>query len=183
MKTQTRSCLFLALFSFIASFFVSPVCVARADQQTIFVGYGIGIFNNNQQIGHLWHNDYYDFTQISYGYEKTLSGKFNLIVEPFAAIVNRPVSGVDAGFTVGGRYYFGEKNHRGLFTTVSGGGAYTSVKFEEQGTHDLFILAGGLGYKWEKLFVDARFRHYSNSGLSHPNMSVNAVIVGMGYAF
>lgn len=182
MKMLTRSCL-LALLVLTVFSLLSLPGVARADQQTVSAGYGLGIFNNARQIGHLWYNDYYDFAHITYGYEKTLSGKFNLLVEPFAAIVNRPVSGVDVGFTVGGRYYFGEKNHRGFFATVSGGGAYTSIKFEEQGTHDLFILAGGAGYKWEKLFVDARFRHYSNGSLSHPNNSVNAVIMSVGYAF
>jgi hypothetical protein len=182
IHAKTGSCLFVLLLFVVVSFPFFPLA-ALADQQTISVGYGTGTLNNSAQVGHLWGNDYYDFALITYGYEKTLSGKFNLVVEPFLGVVNRPASGVDLGFTVGGRYYFGERNHRGLFATVSGGGVYTTVKFEEQGTHDMFVLQGGLGYKWEKLFVEGKFRHYSNGGLSHPNRSVNATIVSVGYAF
>ena len=182
MQTKTYRC-FLA-FLLLAAFSVLLVpCGALADQQTISIGYGLGTLNNSSKIGHLDSGDYYDFAQITYGYEKTISGKFNLVLEPYVAVVNRPDAGVDVGLAVGGRYYFGGKNHRGFFATVSGGGAYTSVKFEDQGTHGLFILQGGAGYKWEKLFVEAKFRHYSNGGLSHPNRSVNATIVGVGYAF
>ena len=182
MKIRTRCCSF-ALLLLAAFSLASLPCAARADQQAISVGYGLGMLNNATQVGHLWYNEYYDFGYIAYGYEKTLSGKFNLLVEPFADIVNRPASGVALGFTAGGRYYFGEKNHRGVFTTVSAGGAYSSVKFEEQGSHDMFVLQGGVGYKWAKLFVEGKFRHYSNGGLSHPNNSVNATIVTVGYVF
>lgn len=141
------------------------------------------MLNNTRQVGHLWDNDYCDFGQIAYGYEKTLSGKFNLLLEPYVAVVNRPASGVDLGFTVNGRYYFGRMNHRGFFATGGGGDVYTTVKFKEQGIHDLFVLHGGLGYKWERLFVEAGFRHYSNAGLAHPNRSVDAAIVSVGCAF
>jgi hypothetical protein len=182
MQTKTYRC-FLAILLFAVFSILLVPCGALADQQTISVGYGLGTLNNSSKIGHLDSGDYYDFAQITYGWEKTISGKFNLVLEPYVAVVNRPDAGVDVGLAVGGRYYFGDKNHRGFFATVSGGGAYTSVKFEDQGTHGLFILQGGAGYKWEKLFVEAKFRHYSNGGLSHPNRSVNATIVGMGYAF
>jgi hypothetical protein len=179
---KTHSC-FLALLLLLAFSLPFLPCTVFADQQTISVGYGIGVFNNTRQVGHLWDNDYYDFGQVTYGYEKTLSGKFNLLLEPYAAYVNRPENGLDVGFTVNGRYYFGPMNHRGFFATVGGGGAYTTVKFEEQGTHGLFVLHGGLGYKWERLLVEARFRHYSNAGLAHPNRSVDAAIVSVGCAF
>ena len=59
---------------------------------------------NTRQVGHLWDNKYYDFGQIAYGYEKTISGKFNILLEPYAAAVNRPESGLDLGFPVNGRY-------------------------------------------------------------------------------
>ena len=105
------------------------------------------------------------------------------LVEPFVSVVNRPESGIDFGLTVNGRYYFGPVNHSGLFATVGGGGVYTSIKFHEQGTHGLFVLHCGLGYKWERLLVEGRFRHYSNASLAHPNRSVNATIVSAGYTF
>ena len=165
------------------SFFGLLPCVALADQQTISVGYGMGTLNNSSKLGHLDSGDYYDFAQITYGYEKTLKGKFNAVIEPYVAVVNRPSTGLDAGVAIGGRYYFGEKNHSGLFATISGGGVYTTIKFEDQGTHAMFVLQGGLGYKWDKLFVEGKFRHYSNGGLASPNRSVNATVVGVGYAF
>jgi len=174
---------FFAIFLLTVFILSCAPCTLLADQQTISVGYGLGTLNNNGKIGHLDSDDYYDFAQVTYGYEKTISGKFNLAIEPYLAFVNRPATGLDIGATLGGRYYFGEKNHRGFFATVSGGGVYTTVKFEEQGTHAMFVLQGGLGYKWEKIFLEAKFRHYSNAGLASPNRSINATIVGVGYAF
>lgn len=182
MQTKVRTS-FPALILLIAFFLLNLATAAIADQQTVSAGYGLGSLNNNNQIGHLWYNDYYDFAQIAYGYEKTISGKFNLLVEPFLAFVNRPTSGLDVGVTVGGKYYFGPANHRGFFVAVGGGGAYTTVKFEEQGTHDLFVLQGGLGYQWQRLFVEGKFRHYSNGGFSSPNQSINATVVSVGFAF
>ena len=126
---ETHSCSFVLLLFLALSLPLLPSTVL-ADQQTLSAGYGLGILNNNRQIGHLWDNEYYDFGQIAYGYEKTLSGKFNILLEPYIAVVNRPESGLDLGFTVNGRYYFGRMNHRGFFATVGGGGAYTTVKFE-----------------------------------------------------
>ena len=180
MKTHSY---FLALLLLLALCLSLLPCAVRADQQILSVGYGIGVLNNTRQVGHLWGNDYYDFGQVAYGYEKTLSGKFNLLLEPYVAYVNRPETGLDLGFTVNGRYYFGQTNHRGFFGTFGGGGAYTTIGFQEQGTHGLFVLHGGLGYKWERLLVEARFRHYSNAGLAHPNRSVDAAIVSVGCAF
>jgi len=182
MRLKTHPCFCASLF--LTAFFVllSP-CAVLADQQEISVGYGLATFNQGADLGRLHRDDYYDLAQVAYGYERTLSGKFNLLVEPFVAIVNRPTSGLDGGLTVSGRYYFGEKNHGGFFVTAGAGGAYTSVAFEEQGTHGLFILHGGIGYKWERLFLEGRFRHYSNGGLASPNESVNASIVSIGFVF
>ena len=182
MTTKICRCL-LALFLYVAfalSFIPYPVL---ADQQAISIGYGLATLNPSSDLGHLEKGDYYDFVQITYSYEKLLSGKFNLVLEPFVGIVNRPTSGLDIGVAVGGRYYFGQRNYQGFFATISGGGVYTTVNFEEQGTHGLFVLQGGIGYKWERLFVESKFRHYSNGGLAHPNHSINATVVSMGFAF
>jgi len=182
MKLKTHPCFCTSLL-FVAFFAWFDPCNALADQQEISAGYGLATFNKGADLGHLRGGDYYDFAQVAYGYEITLTGTLNLLVEPFVAVVNRPTSGLDGGLTVNGRYYFGEKNHRGFFATVGAGGAYTSVAFEEQGTHGLFILQGGVGYKWERLFLEGRFRHYSNGGLASPNESVNASMVSIGFAF
>ena len=71
----------------------------------------------------------------------------------------------------------------GLYATVAAGGAYTSIKFPEQGTHAPFVLQGGVGYHHGRIFVETRFFHYSNGGLEKPNRSVNSNIVRIGYYF
>jgi hypothetical protein len=179
-RPRSRFAFFFVLLAL--SLFLSPR-PSLADEQTLSVGYGLAALNDTRQVGHLWDNLYYDFGQLSYGYEKTVSGKFNVILEPYAVYVNRPVMGADFGLMLNGRYYFGSKNDRGFFLTGGGGGVYTTVKFTEQGTHTMFVLDGGLGYRWHRPFVDVRFRHYSNAGLSHPNRSIDAVVTSVGYAF
>lgn len=154
-----------------------------ADQQTISVGYGLGMFNKNKQTGHLWCNEYYDFGVLTYGYEKSITTRFNVRAEPFLSYVNRPQKGLDAGLTLNAKYYFTSSANRGLFGSIGVGGAYTTIGFKDQGTHGLFILQGSAGYAWEQLFMEAKFRHYSNADLAHPNRSVNATIVSIGYAF
>ncbi|HEX2965033.1 MAG TPA: acyloxyacyl hydrolase [Syntrophorhabdaceae bacterium] len=154
-----------------------------ADQQTISIGYGLGMLNNNRQVGHLWCNDYYDFGVLTYAYEKSMTSKFNVTAEPFLSYVNRPQKGLDVGLTLNAKYYFMSSTNKGPFASIGGGGVYTTIGFKDQGTHGLFILQGGAGYAWEHLFLEARFRHYSNSSLAHPNRSVNATIMSIGYAF
>ncbi len=180
MRKPVRSSSLLVSLLLLASLFPGA---AMADQQSVSIGYGLGILNNDAQIGHLWYNGYYDFAQVNYGYEKQLSGKINLLLEPFAAFINRPTAGLDVGFGLSAKYYFGSQNHRGFFVTAGTGAVYTTLNFEEQGTHGLFILQGGIGYQWKELFVESRLRHYSNAGLASPNKSVNASTFNVGYAF
>ncbi len=61
--------------------------------------------------------------------------------------------------------------------------AYTSIGFKEQGTHLLFILQGGVGYRYKSFFVEDRVRHYSNGGTARPNWSVNSNILSIGTNF
>lgn len=182
MRMKARPC-FLVLFLLVVFPLSFLPCTVLGDQQEISVGYGLGTFNKSSDLGHLHSGDYYDFVQIAYGYEKILSGKFNLLVEPFVAVVNRPQGGLDGGLTLNGRYYFGQANYTGLFVTAGFGGAYTSVSFKDQGTHGLFLLQCGIGYKWHRLFLEYRFKHYSNGGSARPNESVNSSIVNIGFAF
>lgn len=154
-----------------------------ADQQTISVGYGLGMLNNDNRVGHLWCNDYYDFGVLTYAYEKSITSKFNITAEPFLGYVNRPQEGIDVGLTLNAKYYFTSSTNKGLFGSIGGGGVYTTIGFKDQGTHGLFILQGSAGYAWEHLFVEAEFRHYSNSAMAHPNRSVNATLLSVGYAF
>ena len=154
------------------------------DQHNLAIGYGFGELNKNTEFGRLrGDNGYYDFAVLTYGYEKQMAGTLNLLIEPFAAFINRPATGLDGGMGIGGRYYFGANNHTGFFVTAATGPAYTSVAFCEQGTHFLFMLQGGIGYKWKTFSVENRFRHYSNGGLASPNRAVNANIVTVGWVF
>lgn len=182
MDKGKRCALWILLYCLLGAFcYASP---AGADQQGLSLGYGFGALNKNGEWGRLrGSNGYYDFMVLTYQYEKHLVNKLNLLLEPFVSVVNRPENGVEGGLGVSARYYFGDKNHEGLFFTAGTGAAYTSVAFDEQGTHGLFILQGGIGYKWKNLFVENRFRHYSNGGLSSPNRSVNANIVSVGWFF
>ncbi|MGD9576956.1 MAG: acyloxyacyl hydrolase [Syntrophorhabdus sp.] len=66
---------------------------------------------------------------------------------------------------------------------LGGGSAYTSINFKEQGTHFLFILHAGLGYKWNDFFGENRFKHYSNGSTATPNRSINANIIMVGMYF
>lgn len=154
------------------------------DDNAITAGYGFGIFNLDADFGRLREdNGNYYFYQLAYAREKSLVKTLCLLVEPFVAYVNDPRSGLDAGMTLSLKYYFGKENKNSLFATLGTGAAYTTIKFEEQGTHFLFILQGGIGYRWNNYFIENRFRHYSNGGTERPNRSVNANIVNIGMHF
>lgn len=146
------------------------------------LGYGFGLFSEPGKIGEIEEGSY-DYLQLAYVHEKALSERLMLLIEPFVAFVNRPVEGVDAGLTVSLRHSFRKGGGNGFFLTLGGGSAYTSVNFKEQGTHLLFILQGGIGYRWKEFFVENRFRHYSNAGTAQPNRSINSNIIIVGMKF
>jgi len=154
------------------------------DENAVTAGYGFGIFNRDADFGKLrGQGQQYYFYQLAYSREKTLVKNLCLLAEPFVAYVSDPDSGLDAGMTASFKYYFGKENKNSLFATLGAGAAYTTIKFEEQGTHFLFILQGGIGYRWNDYFIENRFRHYSNGGSERPNRSVNANIVNIGMHF
>ncbi len=133
-------------------FVVMPICLC-AENKGISLGYGFGLFSEPGRIGAIEEGNY-DYIQFAYLYEKPLSECAAIVIEPFAAYVNRPVEGVDVGFTVSMRHYFQKSGSNGFFLTLGGGSAYTSVNFKEQGTHLLFILQAGIGFRWKEYFVE-----------------------------
>ena len=166
-----------------AAVFLCPFC-CDSDDNAITASYGFGIFNRDADFGKLRGQDQqYYFYQLAYSREKTLARSLCLLAEPFVAYVSYPNSGLDAGMTASLKYYFGKDYKNSFFATLGAGAAYTTIKFEEQGTHFLFILQGGIGYRWNKYFIENRFRHYSNGGTESPNRSVNANIVNIGVHF
>jgi hypothetical protein len=165
-------CIFLVLL-------VSP---ARSGEHALSVGYGFALWSADNGIGKIEEGDY-AFMQAAYAYERPLSARWVALVEPFVAYVNRPVNGVDVGFNLGLKAYPFTEDRTGFFFGMGTGAAYTSVGFDEQGTHLLFILQGSVGYRYKNLFIENRWRHYSNGNTASPNRSINANIVVVGMYF
>ena len=155
---------------------------AIGGESAFTLGYGFGTGNGSGN-GRIENGLRYNFIQLSYAYEIPLVKRLFLGLEPFANIDNQPNGGLDVGGNLYVKSYLSGKATAGLYATVGAGGAYTSIKFPEQGTHTPFVLQGGVGYRHGRIFVETRFFHYSNGGLEKPNRSVNSTIVRIGYYF
>ncbi len=152
--------------------------ISYAQQNGVSLGYGFGIFNTHGGLGEIENHRDYRFLQAAYFHEFSITRRFFFVTEPYLAFTSRPETGTDAGLGLMFRYKLGN-----FFLSWGGGGAYTSIRFEEQGTHYLFILQAGLGYNWRNFFIENRFRHYSNGGLASPNHSINANLISVGVRF
>ncbi len=157
----------------------------RPADHALSVGYGFGMFNMHKQTGRIEGGKYYDFFQLTYLWERPSRDyrQLALFVEPFAAYVNRPHEGVDGGLYVGLKWYPLDHRNKGLFVTAGTGLAYTTTGFKEQGTHLLFTLEAGVGYRYGRFFVEDRIRHYSNGRTAEPNRAVNANVFSIGFYF
>ena len=168
----------------------SVVCLlmpipGRAADEGLSVGYGLGALNYEKQIGRIQGGRYYDFFQFTFVYERPFQDykPLAVYVEPFASYVNRPDPGLDGGLYVGLKLYPFDQERRGLFIIGGTGTAYTTIKFKEQGTHQLFTLEAGVGYRFQRFFAEDVLRHYSNGGTASPNRSVQADILSVGFYF
>ena len=155
---------------------------AIGSESALTVGYGFGI-GNGSGVGRLENGRYYDFAQMSYVYERPLTKRFILGLEPFVNIDSKPNGGLDIGCTAQIKSYWHRGSPTGLYLTAGAGGAYTTIKFPKQGSHTPFILLAGIGFRHDRIFIENRFFQYSNGGLVRPNRSVNANIVRIGYYF
>jgi hypothetical protein len=163
-----------------------PLAFAETLQSEhgLSVGYGLAAFMAEKHPGRVEGSSYYDFIRVTYLYEKPISGKkLALAIEPFASYVNRPTEGADGGFTLGIKYYPFRTGTGGFYVTGGPGIAYTSIGFKEQGTHLLFIVQGGFGYRYKDLFIENRISHWSNAHTADPNWSVNSNILSIGTYF
>jgi hypothetical protein len=160
-----------------------PLTKGYAAEQGLSVGYGFAALNERTGTGIVEGGKYYDFFQFAYLYEMPFWSTVSAVIEPFAASINRPESGFDGGFDVLGRWYPCNVGASRLFVDLGAGIAYTTIKFEEQGTHLMGVLAGGIGLRYKQFFVEDRLRHYSNGGTASPNRSVDANIVSVGMYF
>jgi pantothenate kinase type III len=154
-----------------------------AAEQSLSVGYGFAALNEHISTGRIEGGKHYDFFQAAYLYEMPLWSPVSLALEPFAASVNRPESGFDAGLDLLARWYPCNVGLSRLFVDLGAGVAYTTVHFEEQGTHLLGVLAAGIGLSYKQFFIEDRLRHYSNSGTAYPNRAVDANIISVGMHF
>ncbi len=169
---------------------LSVVCMGiptgvPAFDQGVSVGYGLADLDYHKHVGRIQGGREYDFFQFTYLLERRFQTHQPLAVflEPFAAYVNRPNEGVDAGFFTGFKYYLLNTEQHGFFFTAGTGLVYTTTGFKEQGTHLDFTLEAGIGYRYARFFVEDRFRHYSNGGTASPNRSVNANVLSVGVYF
>jgi len=148
-----------------------------AHDLSISAGYGFALFNPESKPYRLrYTKGLYDFYHFSLARENRINGRFYLVAEPFLAYQARPHEGIDLGFGLSGKYYI-TKN---FYMNLGVGIAYTTYGFKEQGTHLPFIIQAGIGYRGKRFFIEDRFKHYSNGGLSRPNMSINANIILLG---
>ena len=173
-------CLLLSL-SLLPSF--CPLMKGYAAEQSLSVGYGFAALNQSLTTGRIEGGKNYDFFQFAYLYEIPFWSELSLALEPFAATVNRPESGLDAGFDVLARWYPCNLGASRLFVDLGAGVAYTTIHFEEQGTHLLGVLAVGIGLRYKQFFIEDRLRHYSNGDTASPNRAVDANIVSVGMYF
>ncbi len=159
--------------------------VGAALDQGVSVGYGLAAYNPGKHVGRIEGGREYDFFQVTYLLERPCRDHPPLAVflEPFAASVNRPNPGVDAGFYTGLKYCFLNTVKSGFFVTAGSGLAYTTTGFHEQGTHFNFTLEAGIGYRYGRYFIENRLRHYSNGNTASPNRSVNANVLSVGVYF
>jgi hypothetical protein len=175
--TMGRKGLFVALSLMI----FLPAC-AYAQGNALSFGYGFGLLNPHQREGRIEGDRPYEFLQVSYSRDVHIVEKLFLVLEPFLAFDRRP-NGADVGFNALFRYYVPLFRGHSVFFDLGGGGALTTIDFKEQATPALFMLQTGIGWRWNRFFLEDRFRHYSNGGLASPNHSVHANIIVMGVYF
>ena len=167
-------------FVSLRGFVTGPMSGWCADQG-FSLGYGMAAFNKDRSFGKLEGDKPYNFIQATYIYEKPLSAKeLAFLIEPFAAYVAQTYRWGRCGPRPGTQILSLQHGPTGLLRDRRPGMAYTSVGFQEQGTHLLFILQGGVGYRYKSFFVEDSVRHYSNGGTAAPNWSVNSNILSVG---
>ncbi len=156
---------------------------ASAQNNGVSVGYGFSFLTPSQEMGEVKGDRKYNFEHFTYFHQWSLFRNGYLVLEPFMAYVNQPESGLEFGLSFLLRYFIKTSERTSLFGNLGVGGAHTTIRFEEQGTKNFFVLSAGIGFKWGNFFIENRFRHYSNAHLATPNDSVNGNIIMIGMYF
>jgi hypothetical protein len=165
------------------SLLLLPVVDAAPAENGLSFGYGFGLFNSSS-LGKLRaENGSYNSLQLGLSSERPFYRKLKLVLEPSMTHVNVATEGMEGGLSLLARYYLQQRKEASLFVTLGTGAEYTSVSFVEQGTHLLFLLQGGIGYRWKDFYVENRFRHLSNPGPDRPNRPTSSNIISVGIIF
>ena len=124
------------------------------------VGYGFGALNINKHVMRIEGGRDYDFFQTSYLYERPCHRpNVAVILEPFAAYINRPNTGVDVGFNAGIKWYPYCASRKGLSSALQTG--ICLIPHGQEGR--LFYPQATLLPPTKTVFED-RFKHYSTGG-------------------
>jgi hypothetical protein len=171
-----------AVFCLFSMLFLAPSTAVSGDQNTLWIGYGFGLFNEDGKIGRI-EGSYHDYVQVTYGRELPLRERLCLVLEPSLTYVNLPTEGIEPAFTINLKYKSQTKSRSHLYVTGGIGAAYTSLEYQGQGSHLLFILQAGIGLRFERFFIETRLKHYSNGNTEFPNRSINSNTLLVGTSF
>ena len=164
---------------------VSVTVPAFGEMSGVAAGYGLGNMNPHEHFGKIRRNRGYEFFYLSYFHGFQLIPDLYLVLEPFTAVSYRSRVGVDLGLGLLLRYnlWNSQSAKNSFFVNLGTGGVLTTVSFTDQPNHALFILQGGVGFKWDKYFIELRHRHYSNAGTARPNKGVETEVLTVGFHF
>lgn len=165
-------------------FILMPVS-SYGQNNGLAIGYGVGAFNPHERFGNIPNDERYEFLQVSYFHQFSLFKNGFFVLEPFVAYTYRNLYGTDVGLNLYLKYNFWNWNssQNSLYAILGTGGVITNVNFTDQGSHGLVIGQAGAGFKWDRFFIEGRYRHYSNGGFAAPNTGVDAFIVNTGFYF
>lgn len=158
---------------------------ALPGEQALSPGYGFAAYNLDKQIGKIEGGKYLDLIRGAYLYERPVHReKVSFLVESYAAHFNRPAESIaESGLGASLRYYPVRTDEGGFFLFGGPGIAYTTIGFKEEGSQLLFIMQGGIGYRYKSFFIEDRIRHYPTGGAANPNRPVSSNILSIGFYY
>jgi hypothetical protein len=149
-----------------------------------FSGLSLGNLGQGKSAGKFEPGRPYSFVQAVYVYETPLSSKeLAFLIEPFSARPEQPTTGLDLGLNLGLKYYPLRQDTGGLYLTAGPGVAYTTIGLREQGNQFLFVVQGGVGYKYKNFFVEDKVRYFSKGTTATPDWSLSANVLSLGAKF
>jgi len=153
----------------------------KFSENSISFGYGFGMFNygitNKIMDGH------YEFYQIAYKHERPFYKGFYLVIDPYLSYIRNPHEGFDISLGFSSRYYLNSEKKNSFFVDLGVGGVYSTLQYGEQSNHAFFLIQGGIGYRWDRFFIENILRHYSNGYTASKNRAIHSNIISIGLFF